>query len=159
MSRISLTCGQFWPATCLRRHWFGLPQARQLFPQHRKRLPMTLTSEMCHMRSFTHRNKGASGDLSATVFFQAATGISASQLRLLPCRPSMPADTGPSMVTRRTMRGSAVIIDGLVLRGAIVPDHHIACPPAPAHGVFQPRHVILRESGLQDFRRAHGIQV
>ena len=77
----------------------------------------------------------------------------------LPCRRSMPADTGPSMVTRRTMRGSAVIIDGLVLRAAIVPDHHIACPPAPAHCVFQPRHVILRESGLQDFRRAHGIQV
>ena len=38
----------------------------------------------------------------------------------------------------------AVIVDRLVLRGAIVPDHHIARGPAPAHRVFQPRHVILQ---------------
>ncbi len=38
----------------------------------------------------------------------------------------------------------AVIINRLVLRRAIVPDHHIACRPAPPHRVFQPRHVILQ---------------
>jgi hypothetical protein len=52
-----------------------------------------------------HRNRGRPGRFNATVFFQAAAGTSASQLRLSPCRPSMPTDTGPSMVTRRTMRG------------------------------------------------------
>src|SRR5215475_6942031 len=37
----------------------------------------------------------------------------------------------------------AVIVDCLVLRRAVVPDHHIARRPAPAHRVFQPRHMIL----------------
>src|SRR5262252_1787360 len=38
----------------------------------------------------------------------------------------------------------AVIIDRLVLRRAIIPDHHVARRPAPPHGVLQPRHVILQ---------------
>ncbi|MCY1173289.1 hypothetical protein D9M73_134450 [compost metagenome] len=32
-----------------------------------------------------------------------------------------------------------------MLRRAIVPDHHIALAPAPAHGVFQPRHIALQD--------------
>src|SRR5215467_94264 len=41
--------------------------------------------------------------LGSTVVFQAAAA-SALPLRILPCRPSMPTDTGPAIVTRRTMR-------------------------------------------------------
>jgi hypothetical protein len=38
------------------------------------------------------------------MFFQAAAVTRASPLRVLPCLPSMPTDTGPSIVTRRTIR-------------------------------------------------------
>jgi hypothetical protein len=44
----------------------------------------------------------------------------------------------------------AVIIDCLVLRRAIVSDHHIAHNPAPAHRVFQPRYVILQHDIWRD---------
>src|SRR5436309_7681683 len=30
----------------------------------------------------------------------------------------------------------AVVVDGVVLRGAVVPDRNVALLPAPAHGVF-----------------------
>jgi hypothetical protein len=45
-----------------------------------------------------------------------------------------------------------VVIDGLVLRRAIVPDHYIALRPAPAHHVFQPRHMILQHGSDLQYR-------
>ena len=43
------------------------------------------------------------GPLMWGVLFQAAAAASALPLRGLPCRPSMPTDTGPSIVTRRAL--------------------------------------------------------
>jgi hypothetical protein len=45
-----------------------------------------------HNRSFAPGDRSTSG---AAVIFQAAAETCASLLRLLPCRPSMPTDTGP----------------------------------------------------------------
>jgi FMN-dependent oxidoreductase (nitrilotriacetate monooxygenase family) len=38
----------------------------------------------------------------------------------------------------------AVVVDGVVLGGAVVPDHDVALRPAPAHGVFQADDVLVQ---------------
>ncbi len=48
----------------------------------------------------------------------------------------------------------AVVVDGDVLRGAVVPDGHVVLLPAPAHGVLQPRHAVLQQ--LEEPRRLGG---
>jgi hypothetical protein len=47
----------------------------------------------------------------------------------------------------------AVIVDRVVLCGAIVPNGNVTDLPLPAHGVFEPRHVILEQ-----LEQAHGIR-
>ena len=42
--------------------------------------------------------------------------------------------------------GVAIIVNRDVLRGAVIPDHHVAFLPAPAHGVIDMGNTVVKQT-------------